>query len=89
MTLPLPSWLCTWPIVAQHWGDSMSDVLSLAEITEQRAELLPARAVMSSLFVAQEGGDPVGGLTGGGDPVSNVTQGSPMPNLEQINLLPR
>ncbi|MGH3788507.1 MAG: hypothetical protein ACRDRG_18615 [Pseudonocardiaceae bacterium] len=67
----------------------MSDVLSLAEITEQRAELLPARAVMSSLFVAQEGGDPVGGLTGGGDPVSNVTQGSPMPNLEQINLLPR
>lgn len=67
----------------------MSDVLSLADIAEQHVELLPARAVMSSLFVAQEGGDPIGGLTGGGGPVSNVTQGSPMPNLEQINLLPR
>ncbi len=67
----------------------MSDVLSFAEITEQHAELLPARAVMSSLFVAQEGSEPIGGLTGGGDPVSNLTQGNPMPNLEQINILPR
>ncbi|MDQ4104282.1 MAG: hypothetical protein M3186_11430 [Actinomycetota bacterium] len=54
----------------------MSDVLSLANITEQRAELLPARAVMSSLFVAQDDG---AGLLG------DIARGIPAP-LQQLNI---
>ncbi len=54
----------------------MSDVLSLADITEQHVELLPARAVMSSLFIAEADG---GGLLG------DLARGIPGP-LQQLNI---